>query len=71
LIIIQKSKYSNAVDEQKVKIAIEYRLQSIFCNPDRNRYPADCWCKYLAWMLIFFSQLGMNSDPICYHFSIS
>ena len=32
--LIQKSKSSNAFDEQKVKnIAIEYRLQSIFCNP--------------------------------------
>ena len=36
-ILIQKSKGSNAFDEQKVKnIAIEYRLQSIFPNPARN-----------------------------------
>ena len=33
--LIQKSKGSSAFDEQKVKnIAIKYRLQSIFCNPD-------------------------------------
>ena len=35
-ILIQESKGSRAFDAQKVKnIAIEYRLQSIFPNPDR------------------------------------
>ena len=37
-ILIQKSKGSSGLDEQKVKnIAIEYRLQSIFPNPASNK----------------------------------
>ena len=37
-ILTQKSKDSTAFDEQKVKnIAIEYRLQLIFSNPDCNK----------------------------------
>ena len=39
-ILIQKSKGFSAFDEQKIKdIAIEYRLQPIFSNPEHSYAP--------------------------------